>query len=120
MIEAVAARQKGLRKLAFLDVQWPDFCSFFAESCWREPATHQQKVVEQFEKLRDRQQQRQWLQDVITDDQQQVEDEGEKEGTVSDSRLFWELKMGLVCSEGLCTDNASDRGLWGAYGPEEW
>lgn len=133
-LEAFAAQQAGLQTLAFLDVQWPEFCSYFASSCWQCEVGHHKRISEQLEKLRDRQQQQQqWLQDdVIRDDQQQVDSTldvshcSEKDSSRGSSRLVWELRIDPKC----CgydpikhQSSAAERpngGLWGVYGPDEW
>lgn len=116
VLDAVVTHHRSLQKIAFLDVQRLDYCSYFAECCWTKPASHEQQVKERFERMGDRHQQRLLVQDVTRSDQQQDSDSEES----GKRQLVWELKLGLLCTQGSVLNNQSGGGMWGVYGPETW
>jgi hypothetical protein len=115
---AAAARRSStvpsLQQLVFVDAQWPEHSSCYAEECWQHQQQHEQAIKQRFEALQERQHSNcSW--------QQQMGDEssdccaGDR-----DQDVQLQLHMGLVYGTGACLTNRSGDGVWGVYGPNEF
>lgn len=109
----------GLRHLAFLDVQWPEFSSCYSEDCWHQPVQHRQRIQKLFDALAAKWcKQSQTVHSVIHSLQQQQQSCTSMQE--HDPQVHLQLHLGLVCRGGLCLDNPAGHGVWGVYGPPDW